>query len=105
MSDENTATTDPAVRLMKILQSALKSPNNQSFLAFWAAGFGISQEKITDIYYHLGLLNAVVRSINEYQFRGIRGVREELFVIASRIQERLPGRASGQRLLCLFEAG
>ncbi len=33
------------------------------------------------------LLNAVQRSINEYRFRGIRGVREQLFVIASQIQQ------------------
>src|SRR5207244_4489831 len=36
------------------------------------------------------LLSSVQRSINEYRFRGIRGVRQELFVIASRIQEHLP---------------
>lgn len=33
------------------------------------------------------LLNGVQRSINEYRFRGIRGVREQLFVIASQIQQ------------------
>ena len=36
------------------------------------------------------LLNAVQRSINEYRFRGIRGVREQLFVIASQIQQHSP---------------
>jgi hypothetical protein len=33
------------------------------------------------------LLSSVQRSINEYKFRGIRGVRRQLFVIASQIQE------------------
>jgi hypothetical protein len=36
------------------------------------------------------LVSSVQRSISEYKFRGIRGVRRELFIIASQIQEHLP---------------
>ncbi len=36
------------------------------------------------------LLSAVQRSIDQYRFRGIRGLRQELFVIASQIQEHFP---------------
>jgi hypothetical protein len=36
------------------------------------------------------LLNAVQRSIDQYSFKGIRGVRQELFIIASQIQEYFP---------------
>jgi hypothetical protein len=36
------------------------------------------------------LLNGIQRSINEYRFRGIRGVREQLFVIASQMQQHSP---------------
>ncbi len=36
------------------------------------------------------LLNSVQRSIDEYRFRGIRGVREQLFLIASQIQQHSP---------------
>lgn len=36
------------------------------------------------------LVSSIERSINEYRFRGIRGVRQQLFVVASQIQEHLP---------------
>jgi hypothetical protein len=36
------------------------------------------------------LIKAIQRSIDEYRFKGIRGVRQQLFVIASQIQEHLP---------------
>lgn len=36
------------------------------------------------------LIKAIQRSIDEYRFRGIRGVRRELFIVASQIQEHLP---------------
>lgn len=36
------------------------------------------------------LLNGVQRSIDQYSFRGIRSVREEVFIIFSRIQEHYP---------------
>lgn len=36
------------------------------------------------------LIKAIQRSIEEYRFRGIRGVRRELFIVASQIQEHLP---------------
>jgi hypothetical protein len=35
------------------------------------------------------IVKALLRSIDEYHFRGIRGVRRELFVVASQIQENL----------------
>lgn len=36
------------------------------------------------------LITSIERGINEYRFRGIRGLRQQLFVIASQIQEHLP---------------
>jgi hypothetical protein len=36
------------------------------------------------------LVKGILRSVDEYRFRGIRGVRRELFAVASVIQEHLP---------------
>jgi SMC interacting uncharacterized protein involved in chromosome segregation len=36
------------------------------------------------------LLSLIQRSINEYKFRGIKGVRQQLFVVACEIQQHLP---------------
>jgi len=197
--------TDPAARVVKILQLAMKTPHQRSFLHFWATGFELTPDNIVDIYYNLGLfrdlvddvertikqipdirhdqylkpvtqlrttiaqpnlqsawnqhvrvlemiinglefaserlqayspepelppseleairiqtaeliqklessktipkrlkliifdlLNSVQRSIDQYRFKGIRGVRQELFVIASRLQEHFPDFAQAK---------
>lgn len=36
------------------------------------------------------LVKGILRSVDEYRFRGIRGVRRELFAVASVMQEHLP---------------
>src|ERR1051326_2544974 len=55
--------TDPAARAVKILQLALQTQAQRSFLHFWANAFAVDPKNVVEIYYNLGLFRDLVEDI------------------------------------------
>ena len=56
-------TTDPAARLIAILQAGLQAQPGDTYLRFWAVAFNVDANNPVDIYYHLGLLRQLVDDV------------------------------------------
>ncbi len=74
-------TTDPAGRVINILQLAIKTPHQRSFLHFWANGFGLQPDNVVEIYYNLGLFRDLVEDVDR-TIRQIPDIRHEQYLKA-----------------------
>ena len=55
--------TDPAARLLAILEKGLNADRNQDWVAFWATAFGIPRENTLDLYRGLDLTRELIDDV------------------------------------------
>ena len=56
-------TTDPAARLIAILDKALTTSPNQAYLNLWATAFDLNVKSVPEIYEQIGLLQQLVDDV------------------------------------------